>query len=195
LKYLKKKNIGILGGTFDPPHLGHLRISNIALRKLKLDEIWWIVSSSNPLKKIENITEFDKRFENSKRFVRGNKIWVSDIEKKLNTKFSINVISYLQKKYSKKKFIWIMGVDNLKKFHLWKNWKEIISKVPIAIFDRPFYSLNILNNKSFSFYKNKRVNFLKAAIFKNLVPPCWIFLTGWSTSISSTKIKKKINEP
>lgn len=191
MNHFKKKNIGILGGTFDPPHIGHLRLSNIALKKLRLDEIWWVVSLDNPLKKDKVISKFEKRLELAKKYVTGNKILVSDIEKKLKTQFTVDVINYLQKKYPKKKFVWIMGVDNLKKFHLWKDWKKIISKVPIAIFDRPFYSLNILNNKSLSFYKGKRVNYLKANIFKKFLPPCWIFLTGWSTSISSSKIKKE----
>jgi len=163
----------------------------VALNKLNLDEIWWIVSLSNPLKNNNEITDFNQRLDLSERFVKGNKIKVCDIEKKLETSFTINILEYLIRNFPRQKFVWLMGVDNIENFHLWKDWRKIISKVPIAIFDRPFYSLNIQKNRSISFYRKKRVHYLKSRKLKYLSPPSWIFLTGWTSCFSSSSIKKK----
>ena len=191
VKYIRqKKYIGILGGTFDPAHQGHKRISNMALNILKLDEIWWLVSLSNPLKSKENISEFSLRYDNAKKFVKNHKIIVSDLEKKLKTPYTSEILGYLKREFPKTKFIWIVGIDNLDKFHFWLGWKEIFSKVPIAIFDRPFYSLTILKSKCLSLFKKYRVSSLKAKVFKKTIPPSWIFLTGWTKLISSTDIKE-----
>ena len=196
IKYIRQKRcIGILGGTFDPAHKGHKRISNMALNILKLDEIWWLVSLSNPLKKKDNISEFSLRFNNAKRFAKNRRIIVSDLEKKLNTPYTSEILNYLKKEFPKTKFVWIMGIDNLDKFHYWLDWKKIFSKVPIAIFDRPFYSLNILKSKCLGIFKKYRVSSLKSKVFKKTMPPSWIFLTGWSKPISSTVIKEnKLND-
>lgn len=190
INYKIKKNIGLFGGTFDPIHVGHLRISSRALIKLKLDEIWWVISLSNPLKK-KRILDFEERFDNAQKIVPNLKILVCDVEKKLNSPFTIDLLDYLKNKHPKTNFVWIMGVDSLEKFHLWKNWKQIFSKVPIAIFDRPFYSLNIQKSRSLGFYKKNRLHISKAKKLKNMVPPSWVFLTGWANNISSSQIKNK----
>ena len=193
-KYRKlKKNIGILGGTFDPPHFGHLKISIRALHLLKLDEIWWVVSMSNPLKK-KKITEFDKRFRKVKNFINHHRIVASDIENRLNTPYTSDLILFLKKKYIKTNFFWIMGVDNLDKFHLWKDWKIIVNNVSIVIFDRPFYTLKIIKNSSLSFFKSKRIRSNQVSIFRKIKQPSWIFLTGWSKHVSSSQINEYNNK-
>lgn len=189
-----KKNIGILGGTFDPPHFGHLRISIRALHLLKLDEIWWVVSMSNPLKKNKQITEFNKRFCKVKNFINHHRIVVSDIENRLNTQYTSDVILFLKKNYVNTNFIWLMGIDNLDKFHLWKDWRFIINNIPIVIFDRPYYTLNILKNSSFSFFKTKRIRSNQVSIFRKMKHPRWIFLTGWSKHVSSSQINEYNNK-
>ena len=191
LKYKRlKKNIGILGGTFDPPHFGHLMISLRALHLLKLDEIWWVVSMSNPLKKNKKITKFYDRFYKVKGFINHHKIIASDIESRLNTPYTSDLIKFLKKNFVNTEFIWLMGVDNLDTFHLWKDWKLIINNIPIVIFDRPFYTVNILKNSSFSFFKKKRVHSNQVSIFKKMKHPRWIFLTGWSKHVSSSRINE-----
>ena len=192
MKYCpKKKSIGLLGGTFDPIHNGHLRISMLALRHFCLDEVWWIISLANPLKKKQNITSFEERIKKAKAYPKGKKIIVSGIEKEIKTPYSIDVINYLIKKNRKIQFVWLQGVDNLEKMHEWKKWREIFYKLPIAIFDRPFYSLNIINSKSIGFFKNKRTKKVHSSNLKSLRPPCWIFHYGWGCRISSTIIKNK----
>ena len=192
MKYCpKKKSIGLLGGTFDPIHNGHLRISMLALRHFCLDEVWWIISLANPLKKKQNITSFEERIKKAKAYPKGKKIIVSGIEKEIKTPYSIDVINHLIKKNRKVQFVWLQGVDNLEKMHEWKKWREIFYKLPIAIFDRPFYSLNIINSKSIGFFKNKRTKKVHSNSLKLLKPPCWVFHYGWGCRVSSTIIKNK----
>tara|TARA_B100000989_G_C19382036_1_gene402044 strand:- start:173 stop:796 length:624 start_codon:yes stop_codon:yes gene_type:complete len=189
-----KKNIGILGGTFDPPHFGHLRISIRALHLLKLDEIWWVVSLSNPLKKKKKITEFHDRFCKVKNFNNHYKIIASDIERRLGTPYTSDVVLFLKKNFVNTNFIWLMGVDNLETFHLWKDWKFIINNIPIVIFDRPFYTLNIIKNSSLSFFRTKRICSNKVSVFKKMKHTRWIFLRGWSKHVSSSQINEYNNK-
>ena len=148
----KKNFVGILGGTFNPPHEGHLFISNYALKRLDLGEIWWIVTKKNPLKK--NQKSFQKRFENVKNFLINKNIKIIEISNSKNI-YTIDVLEYLYTKFPDKKFIWLMGVDNLKNFIYGKTGKNFYN-IPIAIFDRPFYSLNITTSKVSSFFKGKK---------------------------------------
>ena len=141
MKKSKKNFIGVLGGTFNPPHKGHLFISNYALQRLELGEIWWIVTKKNPLKK--KTKNHLKRLEDVKKFRKNRNIKIIETCDSKETIYTIDVIRYLYKTYPDKKFIWLMGIDNLKSFHLWKDWKKIFYNIPIAIFDRPFYSLDI----------------------------------------------------
>ena len=189
---LKKKSVGLLGGTFDPVHDGHLRISLLALKHFNLDEIWWIVSLQNPLKMNQKISHFDTRFNKAKKFVKNNKISVLEIEKKIKTPYSIDIINYLMLKNPKVQFVWLIGVDNLTRLHEWRNWKEIFYKLPIAIFDRPFYSLNIIKSKSIGFFKNKRIKKVNSDKLKFCKPPCWVFYYGWGCQTSSTIIKNQL---
>ena len=186
--HCKKKTIGILGGTFDPPHVGHLRTSLIAKEILKLDEIWWVISLRNPLKK-EKISSFKLRFERVQKYLNGKKIKASNLEYKLKTPYTSELLSYLRKNMPTKNFVWIMGVDNLENFHLWKNWKSIFYKVPIAIFDRPFYSLFVKKSKCLNYFSKYRLNSGKITLLKKSSPPCWTFLRGWPNNMSSTKLK------
>lgn len=188
----KKNFIGILGGTFDPPHMGHIFISNYALIKLGLGEIWWIVTAKNPLKK--NSTSYGKRFLNTKNFLMGSKIKILEIEDIEKNIYTVDVVLYLKKKFPKKKFIWIMGVDNLEKFHLWKDWKKIFSNIPIAIFDRPFYSLYISKSKAIGFFRDKRIKITSSKKLKYMTPPKWVFIRGVINAQSSTRMRSKIDE-
>ena len=190
--YSKKKYIGILGGTFDPPHSGHILISKNALIRLGLGEVWWVVTNNNPLKNSRR--DYIDRVAEVKNILRFKKIKMLEVnDKKINSQ-TYELVIYLKKKFPKKKFIWLMGVDNLEKFHLWKNWRKIFYNIPIAIFDRPFYSLNIVKSKALGFFRNKRIKTKTSLIFKKLNPPRWIFLYGMTSLKSSSKIRSSKNE-
>jgi len=182
-----KKFVGILGGSFDPPHTGHLFISKNAMIKLGVDEVWWIITHGNPLKK--NTTNYEKRVLLTKKFLENKNIKVYEICKDKKNIYTIDLLKYLYKKFPSKKFIWLMGIDNLKDFHLWKNWKEIFLNIPIAIFDRPFYSLSTSKSKALTYYKNRRISNKLSKKLKNMIPPRWVFITGQTHLKSSTQLR------
>ncbi len=186
----KKKFIGILGGTFDPPHEGHRLISNHALLKLNLQEVWWIVTSKNPLK--ENSTRYKRRLTLAKKFNKSRRIKVVEIDENKNF-FAIDTIFYLKKKFKTNNFVWIMGADNTVNLHLWKKWKDFFYNIPIAIFDRPSYSLNITNSKALFFFRKARIKNNYKTNLKLMTPPKWIFISGLKNHQSSSFIRK-VNE-
>ena len=185
----KKKFIGILGGTFDPPHEGHLFISKFAKMKLDISEVWWIVSTTNPLKK--NILDYRKRLQKVKNFLANHHIKVLEIQDLSKNIYTVDLLEYLFKKFPQKKFIWLMGADTLVNFHLWRDWKKIFYNIPIAIFDRPSYSLNISKTKTILHFKEDRINSKLSKDLKFMKPPKWLFVTGLTNPQSSTKIRQK----
>tara|TARA_Y100000590_G_scaffold178006_1_gene203203 strand:- start:2428 stop:2955 length:528 start_codon:yes stop_codon:yes gene_type:complete len=173
LKKNKKRNlikIGILGGTFDPPHKGHLHISKIALRKLKLKKILWVVTKKNPLKNKPYI-KLKERIKLSKKITRKNKkIIIKYLDKKIRSSNTINLLNYIKNK-TKADLFFLMGADNLKKFHKWKNWKQIPKLAKIVIFPRENYSynsiaVNNLNKKDLIYIKSKKINISSSLIRK-----------------------------
>ncbi|GHM57981.1 MAG: putative nicotinate-nucleotide adenylyltransferase [Candidatus Mesenet longicola] len=132
---MKKLNIGLLGGTFDPPHFGHLYISTKAIKTIGLDCIWWVVAKQNPLK--EQSSSMINRVNLAKGISKfSNKIHVIDIEKAVKKSYSYNTVVLLKQKFPHINFIWIMGSDNLTSIHKWYRWQEFCKIVPIAIFER-----------------------------------------------------------
>ena len=185
----KKKFVGILGGTFDPPHEGHLFISKFAKIKLDVGEVWWIVTKTNPLKK--NKVDYKKRLKKVKRFLMNHHIKVLEIQDLSKNTYTVDLLEYLFKKFPHKKFIWLMGADNLFSFHLWRDWKKIFYNIPIAIFNRPPYSLSISKAKAILYFKEDRINSKLSRNLKFMKPPKWLFLTGLTNLQSSTKIRQK----
>ena len=184
----KKKFVGILGGTFDPPHEGHLFISKFAKIKLDVGEVWWIVTTTNPLKK--NKVDYKKRLKKVKRFLMNHHIKVLEIQDLSKNTYTVDLLEYLFKKFPHKKFILLMGADNLFSFHLWRDWKKIFYNIPIAIFDRPPYSLSISKAKAILYFKEDRINSKLSRNLKFMKPPKWLFLTGLTNLQSSTKIRQ-----
>jgi nicotinate-nucleotide adenylyltransferase len=167
--YTKNRTIGLLGGSFNPAHAGHLHISEHALNTLGLDEIWWLVSPQNPLKSKDDMADYGERFASAVAITKSNKkIFVSDIEQKIGTKYTYQTISELQKRYHGTHFIWLMGADNLAGFHRWQRWQEILRLVPIVVFDRAPYSFTSLASKT---YLRMRKFLNVNSLHKNSTPP------------------------
>ena len=132
--------IGLLGGSFNPAHSGHLHISREAIRRLRLDELWWMVSPGNPLKTERGMAPFGARIESAKDTAHGQpRIRVTDIEARLGTRYTVDTILALKRRFPQYRFIWLMGADNLAAFHRWRGWRAIARAVPIAVFARPRY--------------------------------------------------------
>ena len=184
------KHIGILGGSFDPPHRGHIYISLEAKKILSLDQVWLLVTPQNPLK-ITRPATYIERINNCNDISRTHPILIKEIEKKINSKYSYSTIEYLCNHYSSIKFYWLMGADNLVNFHKWKNWKKIFNKISVVIFRRHGYNriaLKSITSKTFENYqiKSKKLNQMH---FTSL--PSWTFIQNKEIRISSTEIRKQ----
>ena len=132
--------IGLLGGSFNPAHRGHRRISLNALRALGLDEVWWLVSPGNPLKhKVKDMAPFAARFASARAMARRAPIRASDFEARVGTRFTIDTVRRLKQRYPRHDFIWLLGSDTLPNFHKWRNWRELARNVPIAVIPRAGY--------------------------------------------------------
>ena len=177
MQKLSKKNytkIGILGGTFDPPHKGHLYISKIALKKLKLNKLIWIVTKKNPLKKKPYLSTKIRMNLSKKMTKKEKKIFVKYYDDKVKSINTFNLLNYIKKKNQKTKLFFLIGSDNLAKFHKWNNWKKIPKLAKIAIFPRQNYSIKSLNpiaskklnKKDFIYIKSKKINISSSLIRK-----------------------------
>lgn len=149
--------IGLLGGSFNPAHGGHRRISLFARAALGLDEVWWLVSPSNPLKPIEGMAPFSSRFGGAAGQARRAPIRVTGIERELGTRYTVDTLRALQRRYPRSRFVWLMGSDNLAQFHHWRDWRGIARTMPIAVIARPGYDGAALASPAMAWLRRYRV--------------------------------------
>jgi nicotinate-nucleotide adenylyltransferase len=148
--------IGLLGGSFNPAHEGHLHISEMALTRLDLDYVWWLVSPQNPLKSSRDTAALATRVAQAGRLVHQRRIVVTDIERALGTRYTVDTLAALQRRFPQLHFVWLMGSDNLKSFDRWKDWPEIARRIPIAVVLRPGTSLAPLHAKAMQRFPRAR---------------------------------------
>ena len=186
------KNIGLLGGSFDPPHKGHLYISLEAKNILKLDEIWWLVTPQNPHKILKPAT-YKERIKNCKIISRNRPIKIKEIEKKINSKYTYKSLDYILNHYPNIKFFWLMGADNLINFHKWQKWKQIFNEISVVVFKRHGYNTIALKSIAFRTFSNSRLisNFININEFNKL--PSWAWINNKEIKISSSEIRKQRN--
>ena len=184
------KKIGLLGGSFDPPHKGHLFISLEAKKILKLEEIWWLVTPQNPLK-ISQPASYKDRVKNCRNISRNYPIKIKEIEKNIGSDYSYKTVNHILHHYKNIKFFWLMGADNLINFHKWEKWQKIFNDMSIVIFKRHGYNNKALKSIASKKYNNKRI--LKSTI--NLqdfnVLPSWTIIENKEIKISSTEIRNQ----
>jgi nicotinate-nucleotide adenylyltransferase len=191
-KTFAQKRIGILGGSFNPAHRGHLHVSKQALDLMYLDEVWWMVSPQNPLKSPNGMADFGVRIESAQIMARDSRIRVTDIEADLGTTYTAETLRKLKEIYFKANFVWLMGADNLIQISKWKDWKDIFRAVPIAVFTRPTYTSRALAGfaaKRFSRYKIGVGQVNKLSVMQ---APAWSFLNIKPDPISATRVRAGI---
>ena len=189
----KRRNmkIGLLGGSFNPAHEGHIYISETAIKLLGLDEIWWLVTPQNPLKKSSKPLE--ERVKFAKNLVKNNKIRIEAIEKKYQSNYTLHTLQNIIKQYSGTKFIWLMGADNLAEINKWYKWKSIFNIMPIAVFDRGYYSYTVFNSIAGKHYFSNLHKTKNSKSIFNTSPPIWTFLHINKNPLSSSKLRNKKN--
>ena len=187
--YTNGMRIGLLGGSFNPPHIAHRAISLFAIKRLKLDRIWWLVTPGNPLKDNGALHELDERAEAARQMASDPRIDVSCLESVIRTRYTVDTITYLRRRASGLRFVWIMGADNLAQFHRWQNWRRIASEVPIAVIDRPPQSFRALAAPAAKALAHYRLPENQAGRLADQRAPAWVFLTGMKLNLSSTGLR------
>ncbi len=182
--------VGLLGGSFDPPHAGHLHISKWALRKFHLDRVWWLVSPGNPLKS-RGPASIERRMAACRELVQHPRIIVTDLERNLNTRYTAKTLQRLFELYGGVNFVWLMGADNLADFHRWDRWDWIMENVPIGVMARPGEQIAAGLSPAARRYARYRLSPRRAAALPLKEAPCWTLLTGKSLDISSTEIRAR----
>ena len=181
--------IGLLGGSFNPPHIAHRAISLFAIKRMKLDRVWWLVTPGNPLKQHGALRDLDARAEAARAIADDPRIDVSCLESVIGTRYTADTISYLRRRVSGLRLVWIMGADNLAQFHRWQNWRRIASAVPIAVIDRPPQSFRALAAPAAQALARHRLPENEAAALADRRAPAWVFLTGLKLNLSSTGLR------
>ncbi len=184
--------IGLLGGSFNPPHEGHKHISLIALKRLKLDRLWWIVSPGNPLKSHNDLASLNERIHKSKVCSNHPKIDVTGFEETRRSPYTYKTLRYLTQRYPGTCFIWIMGADNLRGFHHWQHWQQLIHLMPIVIIDRPTYRYRALSSRAAHYMRAYYRREVDQHILNAYEGPAWTFLTDRLCPISSTEIRQNL---
>jgi len=187
-------SVGLLGGSFNPAHGGHVHISCEAYKHLGLDEIWWLVSPQNPLKSPYEMARLDKRLERSRELTSHIPyIYVTALELELGTQYTADTIKTLQQRFHHIQFTWIMGADNLQQFHRWHRWKWIAEHVPIAVFNRKPHTYPALNSLTAQRYSYARLDENDGKLLPFSNAPAWTFFNIRPNTESSTAIRQKIS--
>ena len=181
--------IGLLGGSFNPPHAAHRAISLFAMKRLQLDRVWWLVSPGNPLKNTNGPHDITERLAAARKVAQHPRIDVSGLEAVIGTRYTVDTIGYLRRRCAGLRFVWIMGADNLAQFHRWENWQRIAAEVPIAVIDRPPQSFRALAAPAAQALTAYRIVERDARRLADSVPPAWTFLTGLKLNLSSTGLR------
>lgn len=187
----QKLRIGLLGGSFNPPHEGHLEISNAALSRLGLDAIWWLVTPGNPLKDESGYAPYEERLAKARKLARRPDIVVSDFEARRGLRYTVDTLTQMKETNPETHFIWLMGADSFADFHLWKDWRKIALLVPIAVFNRPYFEEKALSGPAAEALAGARIVSDAAADLAGLAPPAWVFISDTNNPISSTYLRNR----
>lgn len=191
--YTKNRTIGLLGGSFNPAHRGHLHITLHALKTLGLDEVWWLVSPQNPLKDAAGLAHYEQRLASAKAVAQGHgRIRVLDIERRLQTRYTYQTVAALQQRFPATQFVWMMGADNLAQFHRWKRWESVFAMVPLFVFDRAPYSHRALRSKAALRAKSIALKYINKN--DNSPMPALTYVHLKRDPLSSTYLRKKLGD-
>ena len=182
------RRIGLLGGSFDPAHAGHVHITKEALKRFGLDEVWWLVTPGNPLKQRQPAPLL-RRLENARELMSHPKVRVTDLEARLGTRFTAETIAALQAHYPGVRFVWLMGADNLAQFHRWERWQWIAENVALGILARPGQRISARLSIAAARYERSRIRGRASRQLSGAKAPAWCFVNLPMMDISSTAIR------
>ncbi|WP_244597824.1 nicotinate-nucleotide adenylyltransferase [Roseitalea porphyridii] len=181
--------VGLFGGTFNPPHDGHLLVAELALRRMALDQVWWMVTPGNPLKRNDGLPPLADRIAWCERMNEDPRVRITAFEARYNVQYTAQTLALVKARNPGVRFVWIMGADNLATFHHWQNWRGIAMTFPIAVIDRPGSTLSFLSSVMAKTFAHARIDESDAALLAHLRPPAWTFIHGPRSPLSSTAIR------
>ena len=184
------QRVGLLGGSFDPPHAGHVNISKEALRRFRLDRVVWLVSPGNPLK-AHGPAPLCTRIAEARAIVRHPSVTISDAEARLRTRFTAQTIDAFKRKHPGVHFVWLMGADNLAQFHRWDRWKHILRSVPIGVLARPGDRISARMSRTARMFRGARLSPREAGLLALSKPPAWCFVNVPMLDVSSSQLRAR----
>lgn len=182
--------IGLFGGSFNPPHAGHRAIAEVALRRLRLDAVWWLVSPQNPLKDPRETSDYAQRFFATEAIAHHPRFVVSGLESAIGTRTTAGLLKGMGPVLARGRFVWIMGADSFASLDHWNEWRRLPETLPLAVFDRPGATLRALSSPAAHRYDRWRIPQADAALLPHIEPPAWAFLTLPRRPESSTALRR-----
>jgi nicotinate-nucleotide adenylyltransferase len=180
---------GLFGGSFNPAHRGHRRVSAAAIRALGLDELWWMVSPGNPLKPAAGMAPLPPRLASARKMARGLPIRTTAIEAELGTRYTVDTVAALLRRYTDRRFVWMMGADNLAQFHRWRHWRKLAQSIPIAVVSRPGYDDDAHAARAMGWLRRYVRPADQARLWTEWRPPALVFLRLPLDPSSATAIR------
>ncbi len=180
--------IGLLGGSFDPPHAGHVHISRQAMARFGLDQVWWLVSPGNPLK-ADATVDYCHRIAACRVIAGHPRIMVSDLERRIGTRHTAQTLAYLLRHLPAVRFVWLMGADNLAQFNQWDNWRRIMASVPLGVLGRSGNMVRAGLSPTARIYEGYRLRAGQSGALPFRTAPCWCLVNGATVNISSSRIR------
>lgn len=184
----RHSRIGILGGSFDPAHDGHLHLSREAVKRFGLDRVWWLVSPGNPLK-ADPPAPLAARMAAARRLAQDPRICVSDLEARIATRYTADTVSHLVRRWPQTRFVWLMGADNLVQFHRWDAWRSILARIPVGVLARPGHRLAARRSVAARVFPGARLGEAQSRLLPLCEPPVWCYVTIPLHPASSSSIR------
>ncbi len=184
-----RMRIGLLGGSFNPAHAAHVEISLTALKRLGLDQVWWVVTPSNPLKNLAKLPSLTTRVDAARRVVNHPRIAVTGFPGEKGSPYTVDLIVELKRRYPTVSFVWLMGADSLAEFHRWRSWQKIFETMPVAVLDRPGFRLKARASQAAARFHDFGVDESDAQGLARMVPPAWTIITHRLSPLSSTALR------
>ncbi len=186
----RRTTVGLLGGSFNPAHVGHLHVARAALKRLRLDQVWLLVSPGNPLKPAAGMAELATRLASAGKIADGRRILATDIERHLGTRYTLDTLRALRRRFPHVRFVWLMGADNLRQFPKWRGWLRIAHIAPFAVLPRPTYTRAALASHAARRLARHRVAATRGTRLAGMAAPAWIFLVARENTASATALRR-----
>lgn len=183
--------IGLFGGSFNPPHAGHVLVAELAIERLGLDQLWWMVTPGNPLKNVSELAPLSKRIALSEGLISDKRIRVTAFEASYRVRYTADTLALVRQHNPDKHLVWVMGADNLMNFHHWQEWDEIAGTYPIAVINRPGSNMAAEDSVMAQQFSAARLLEADAAKLATQQAPAWVFIHGPQSELSSTQLREQ----